>query len=432
MGIWRRMAHRAETAGNVSVAVVGAGFVGRGVVHQLQRSTGMRPALVVNRTVDRAVEAWTMAGHDAADVLTSDDPASLAQAVADGRPAVTPSPQVLPEVSGVDVVVEVTGTMGYAAHAILACLEAGLPVVSYNAEVDATVGHLLHDAARRGGAVYTIADGDQPGVLMRHMEFVTGMGFEIAAALNCKRNLDVHQNPDDSARYSARDGTSLLMTTAFGDGTKMQVENAVVANLTGLVPDCRGMHGVRTTLDSAVGDVLGAVSQRGVVDFTLGGDFAAGVAVIAHAADEEVAAPYLRFLKMGDGPDYLFFRPYHLVHLEVPITIAEVALDGHGLGTPVGPPVADVVAVAKRPLSAGDQLDGIGGFGCYGHADTAERARGFLPVGLSAHARLVKQVAQDDPIPLDAVELDEAADVVRLRQQQDALVAAVSSTSPGR
>lgn len=432
MGIWRRMAQRAETAGNVSVAVVGAGFVGRGIVHQLQRSTGMRPALVVNRTIDRAVQAWTMAGHDAADVVTSDDPALLAQAVADGRPAATRSPQLLPEVSGVDVVVEVTGTMGYAARAILACLEAGLPVASFNAEVDATIGHLLHDAARRGSAVYTIADGDQPGVLMRHMEFVIGMGFEIEAALNCKRNLDVHQNPDVSARYSARDGTSLLMTTAFGDGTKMQVENAVVANLTGLVPDRRGMHGVRTTLDKAVEDVLGAVSQRGVVDFTLGGDFGAGVAVIAHAPDEEVAAPYLRFLKMGDGPDYLFFRPYHLVHLEVPITIAEVALDGHGLGTPVGAPVADVIAVAKRPLSPGDQLDGIGGFGCYGHADTAERARGFLPVGLSAHARVTKPVAQDDPIPLDAVELDETADIVRLRRRQDELVTAPEPTSHGR
>lgn len=423
MGIWQRMEQRAQRR-DVAVAVVGAGFVGRGVVYQLQRSIGMRPALVVNRSVERAVDAFVLAGWPGGDVVVSDDPVTLGEAVGNGRPAVTSSPGALPEVRGVDVVVEVTGAIGYGARTILGCLEGGQDVVSLNAEVDATVGHLLHDTAQRHGAIYTIADGDQPGVLLRLMDFVRGMGFQVTAALNCKRNLDVHQNPDDSARYSARDGTSVLMTTAFGDGTKMQVENAVVANLTGLVPDRRGMHGVRTTLATAVEDVLGTVSHRGVVEFTLGGDFAAGVCVIAHAPDPEVAGPYMRFLKMGEGPDYLFFRPYHLVHLEVPITVAEVVLDRHGLGLPAGSPVADVVAVAKRDLGPGDPLDGIGGFGCYGHVDTVQRAEGLLPVGLSAHARMTRSVRRDEPIPLDAVELDTDADIVRLRRRQDELVTA--------
>ena len=430
MGIWQRMEQRAQSSQEIAVGVIGAGFVGKGVVHQLQRSVGMRPAVVVNRTVDRAVDAFVLAGCARDDVVVSDDPETVTRAVADRRPVATSSPGVLPEVSGIDVVVEVTGAMGYGARAMLGCLEGGLDVVSLNAEVDATVGHLLHDAAKRSGAVYTIADGDQPGVLMRHLEFVEGMGFEITAALNCKRNLNVHQNPDDSAGYSVRDGTSVLMTTAFGDGTKMQVENAVVANLTGLAPDRRGMHGVRTTLATAVDDVLAAVSRRGVVDFTLGGDFAAGVCVIGHAPDPEVAGPYLRFLKMGEGPDYLFFRPYHLVHLEVPITVAEVVLDRHGLGVPVGDPVAEVVAVAKRDLEPGDQLDGIGGFGCYGHVDTVERAAGLLPVGLSAHAQVVKRVERDKAIPLDAVDLDTDADIVRLRRWQDELADAPAPVQP--
>lgn len=426
MGIWHRMEQRALAEPDIAVAVVGAGFAGRGVVYQLERSVGMRPALVVNRTAQRAVDAYVMAGWSPGDVVVSDDPIILGEAVSDGRPAVTSSPEAVPELAGIQMVVEATGALGYGAQAILGCLQAGQDVVSLNAEVDATVGHLLHDTARRNGTVYTIADGDQPGVLLRQLEFVHGMDFEIAAALNCKRNLHVHQNPDDSARYSARDGTSVAMTTAYGDGTKMQVENAVVANLTGLVPDRRGMHGIRTTLATAVQDVLAAVSRRGVVDFTLGGDFAAGVFVIGRAPEPEVAGPYLRFLKMGDGPEYLFFRPYHLVHLELPITVAEVALDRHGLGVPAGEPVAEVVAVAKRDLAAGDQLDGIGGFDCYGHVDTVQRAAGLLAVGLSAHARMTRPVLRDEPIPLDAVELDAGADIVELRRRQDELVAAAT------
>lgn len=265
-----------------------------------------------------------------------------------------------------------------------------------NAEVDATIGYLLDEVARQRGVVYTIADGDQPGVMLRHLEFVEGLGFEIVAAVNCKRNLDVHQTPDDSRGYAARDNTSLLMTTAFGDGTKMNIENAVVANAAGLRPDCRGMNGVRTTLAEAARDIVSALSRWGVVEYTLGGDFAAGVGVVGYADDPEMVQPYMRYFKMGDGPHYFFFRPYHLVHLEVPVTIAEVVLDGIPLRGVDRPPVAEVVAVTKRALRPGDQLDGIGGYTCYGQIDTVEEAAGLLPIGLAERATVVRPVPLDD------------------------------------
>lgn len=147
------------------------------------------------------------------------------------------------------------------------------------------------------------------------------------------------------------------MTTAFGDGTKMQIENAVVANHTGLVPDRRGMHGVRTTIADTVADVMATISRHGVVDYTLGGDFGGGVGVISHAEDAEMIHPYMRYSKMGDGPEYLFFRPYHLLHFELPLAVGEAAIDRQALSVPVGAPVADVVAIAKRDLRAGEQLD---------------------------------------------------------------------------
>lgn len=422
MGIWTRMDRWAAGGGRLDVAVLGAGYVGSGVVHRLERCRGMRAALVVNRSTDRAVAAYRQAGYAPEDVVVSDEPRLLSDAVERGVPAVASRPDVLGHVAGIGAVVEATGALDHGAAAMRACLEAGLDVVSFNAEVDATIGWLLHRLAQQHDVVYTIADGDQPGVMLRQLEFVEGMGFDAVAALNCKRNLDIHQCPDDSAQYSARDRTSLLMTTAFGDGTKMQVENAVVANLTGLRPDRRGMHGVRTTVDRAAVDVVEAISAPGVVEFTLGGDFGAGVGVVGRAPEPEVVRTALRFLKMGDGPDYFFFRPYHLVHFEVPVTLAEVVLDRMGLGQPVGPPVAEVVAMAKRPLSPGEQLDGIGGFCCYGLIDTAEAGQPLLPVGLAANARMVRAVGQDEPVSLDDVELEESAPIVQLWRQQQSLL----------
>ena len=417
------MAEWAAEGRCLAVAVVGAGFIGTGAVYQLERSAWTRPALVVNRTIERGVAAFVRSGCAPSDIVVSDDPARLSEAIAAHRPAVTGSGRLLTEVEGLDVVIEATGTMDYGARIMLGALRAGVDVVSMNAEVDATIGHLLHHSARSSGAVYTVADGDQPGVLLRQIEFVAGMGFEIVAALNCKRNLNLYQNPDDSRAYATRDGTSILMTTAFGDGTKMQIENAVVANCTGLVPDRRGMHGVRTTIADTVADVTAALGRRGVVEYTLGGDFGGGVGVIGYAEEPDMVQPYMRYSKMGDGPDYFFFRPYHLLHFELPLTVAEVAVDRQPLGVPVGAPVAEVVAVAKQDLHPGDQLDGIGGFCCYGHVDAAAEAQGLLPIGLAEHARLTSRVARDEPIALDAVELDEDADMVRLRRQQDALLA---------
>ena len=420
MALLARLADRAAERGDVAVAVVGTGFMGRGLVQQIALTPGMRSALVVARRPEIAVAACTAAGLAAP--VVSDDPAALAEAVAQGTPAVTREPGAAVELTGIDVVVEATGALAYGARVILGALAAGKDVVSLNAELDATIGHLLHGEAERAGGVYSIADGDQPGVLLRQIEFVAGMGLEVVAAVNCKRNLDVHQSPDDSRPYAERDRTSVAMTTAFGDGTKMQIENAVVANLTGLVPDVRGMHGVATTLDRAVADVTAALSRRGVVEYTLGGDFGGGVFVIGRSEDDRVRH-YMRYSKLGDGPEFLFFRPYHLMHFEVPLTIAQAVLDRLPLGRPIGPPVAEAVAMAKRDLRPGDELDGIGGFSCYGHVDTAERAEGYLPIGLAAHGRVVEPVPADQPVPLAAVELDDEADLVRLRARQNALAA---------
>jgi predicted homoserine dehydrogenase-like protein len=381
----------------------------------------MRPALIVNRSTDRACRAFADAGHEVDAVVVSSDPDVLSAAIKDARPAAAPSPEVLPVLREIDLVIEATGALEHGARVIIDALRAGRDVVSMNAELDATVGYLLHNEAQRSGAVYTIGDGDQPGVLLRQLDFVAGMGLDIVAAVNCKRNLDVHQTPDDSRQYAARDSTSVHMTTAFGDGTKMQIENAVVANLSGLVPDVRGMHGVETTVAQAAADIMSVLSRRGVVEYTLGGDFGGGVGVVGHS-DDPLVAPYMRYGKLEGESEWFFFRPFHLLHFEVPMTIADVVLDRQPLGAPPGPPAAEVVAVAKRDLRAGETLDGIGGYTCYGVVDTIDGAAGLLPIGLAQHATLRGRVRRDEPVPLDAVELDEEAPLVGLRRRQDELV----------
>jgi predicted homoserine dehydrogenase-like protein len=184
------------------------------------------------------------------------------------------------------------------------------------------------------------------------------------------------------------------------------------------------MHGVPTSLERALPDVLGAISTTHVVEYTLGGDFGAGVFVIGRPPDPAFVQRALRFFKMGDGPDYLFFRPYTMVHFEMPLSIAEVVLDHAPLWSPAQPPVADVIAVAKHDLAAGVDLDGIGGHHCYGQIDTISGASGMLPIALAEHARLTRPVKADDPIPLDAVDLDDSAIIVQLRAQQDSLLTA--------
>jgi predicted homoserine dehydrogenase-like protein len=398
----------------ITVAVVGAGFVARGLLHRLARRASMAPPLVASRRTQPAVDALRRAGYESQELVISDDADTLSDAVANRRPAVTSDAQVLPEVRGLAVVVEATGAMEHGTRVILAALRSKRHVVSMNAEVDAHIGHRLEAVADGEGVTYTIADGDQPGVLLRMIDEARQLGLEPAVALNCKRNLDVHQNRDDSRPYAERDGTSVEMTTSFGDGTKMHIENVVTANLSGLLPPPLGTPGVRTELARVADDVRAAGIPEGSVHYTLGGDFGGGVAILARSHDPEFDGPYLRYGKLGDGPWYPLFRPYHLIHMEVPTTIEQVHAGGPALGHRTDEPVASCVAVAKRDLTPGTPLDGIGGDTCYGVAASRDDASGLLPIGLSQHATVRRSVAVDQPIARDDVDLDGDAFIVQL------------------
>jgi predicted homoserine dehydrogenase-like protein len=418
----KRREARAEP---VRTGVIGAGFMGKGLVYQLSKMPGMRPSLVVNRSLDKAVAAYVESGFKREHILISDDPARLAAAVAENRPAVSTEPEIAGRVATLDVVIEATGAVELGAREALSCIRNKKHFISLNAETDGTIGCLLKRKADDAGSVYSNSDGDQPGVIMRMVEYCEGCGFDVLAAVNCKGFMNVRATPDSIMEWAVKQRTSPRMTGAFTDGTKMNIEQNVVCNATGLVPARRGMIGVKTDQKNAVRDfeATGALptrpGQAGIVDFTLGGDFGGGIFIIARGKNREFVQPYLKYLKMGEGPNYMFFRPYHLCHIETPLSAAEAVVYGEPTIAPRGRPVAHTVAIAKRDLKSGEALDGIGGFNQYGQLEVAARSLGLLPIGLAEGVRLGRAIKQDQPIPIDAVELDESSLLVRLWREQE-------------
>jgi predicted homoserine dehydrogenase-like protein len=383
----------------------------------------MRPSLIVNRTIDSAIAAYRAAGVDPREVLVSNDARLLDAAVLDNRPAVATQPGIAGSLTSIDVIIGATSDIAHSVHEALSAIDQGKHFISMGGEADGAFGCLLAARAEAAGVIYSNADGDQPGVLMRIAEYCATLGFEVVAAINCKGFMDVSATPDSIADWAARQNTSRRMTCAFTDGTKMNLEQTIVSNATGLVPLRRGMTGVRTDLAHAIGDfeAAGLLSSRGIVDYTIGGDFGSGVFVIARSEDPQFAQPYLQYLKMGDGPNYLFFRPNHLCHMETPLSAAEAVIYGEPTVRQRRAPVAHTVAVAKRDLCADAVLDGVGGYNQYGEIDTAERAEGLLPIGLTDGVRITRFVKRGDPISLDCVELDDRSPLTRLWQEQQRL-----------
>lgn len=423
MTTWARFARFVEERERpVRVGVAGAGTVGAEVVRQVQSTPGMELGVVVNRTVERAAQALKVAGLRDDQVAVAETPDRARAAAAAGRVVVSAVPDPLWDLDDLDVVVELTGAVGHGFRLMRRVLERGRHVVSMNAECDALLGPSLHATAARSGAVYTLADGDQPGVLFRLVDEVRGFGMEVVAALNCKRHLDVHQSPTDGEGYAGRDATSLRMTTAFGDGTKLQVEQACVANALGFEVLREGMTGLSSSLADLAQDLQPHAEAAGgpFVDYTLGGDFGAGVVVVGRLAGggDEEQRTRLRMLKMGHGPLYTFFRPWHLVAFEVPTTVAGVAMDRLPLASPPGPATARVVARAKRDLSPGRALDGQGGFDLYGVCAPEGAAEDRPPIGLLDEAVVQRGVEQDAPLTWRDVEVVDEQLLAAWREQE--------------
>ncbi|MVN87139.1 NAD(P)-dependent oxidoreductase [Deinococcus sp. HMF7620] len=421
-----------EAAGTpVRVGMIGAGFMGRGVANQIVNSVpGMRLVAISNRTLAGARRAYAEAGMEEVREVTGQ--AALEDAIRAGRPVVTEDARLLCRAEGIDCLIDVTGDVEFGAQVTVEAIAHHKHMVTMNAELDATVGPLLKVMAERAGVIFTAADGDQPGVQMNLYRFVRSLGLTPLLCGNIKGLQDPYRTPTTQQAFAERWGQNPYMVTSFADGTKISFEQAIVANGTGLRVSQRGMRGLDFPghVDDlrALYDVDELRACGGVVDYVVGARPGPGVFVYA-AHDDPRQRHYLNLYKLGEGPLYSFYTPYHLCHFEVPLSAARVVLFGDAVLQALGGPVVDVVTTAKRALKAGETIDGLGGYMTYGQCENADvtAAQRLLPMGLAAGARLRWDLPQDHVLTYDDVVLPPDQLAGRLRAEQDALFAPASA-----
>ena len=421
----RALRKRADEGNPIRVALVGAGFQGRGFVNQVVNSVpGMEVAAIVNRTTERAERAYREAGVERFEQV--DDAAGLDKHIETGVPVVTSNWAAVTESERIDAIVEATGQVEYGAHVVTSAIDHGKHTVLLNAELDGTVGPLLKTRADAAGVVCSGADGDQPAVEMNLYRFVRGIGVTPLLMGNIKGLQDEHRNPTTQEGFAKRWGQDPYMVTSFADGTKVSYEQALVANATGMTVAKRGMLGYDHDghVDELTRrfDVDQLRQLGGIVDYVVGSKPGPGVFCLG-THDDPKQRHYLELYKLGKGPLYSFYTPWHLCHFEVHNSVARAVLFGDAAITPLGGPLVEVVTTSKTDLQAGSVLDGLGGYCTYGVAERADVAsqQRLLPMGVAEGCRLKCNVPRDAVLTYDDVELPADRLIDRLREEQGAL-----------
>jgi predicted homoserine dehydrogenase-like protein len=406
----------------VKLALVGAGYIGRGTTLQIEKYLpGMRVVAISNRTISQAARSYTEAGIESYNTVETVN--QLEDSIDRGQYAISGNAQLLCEADGIDCIIEATGDVEFSAGVAIKALQHQKHVVLMNAELDATLGPILKVYADKAGVVVTNADGDQPGVMMNLFRFVESIGHDPVLVGNIKGLQDHYRTPETQKKYAAQYGITPNMATSFADGTKISMENAVVANATGFKVGQRGMYGPECAhVKEAVNLFpMDQMLNGGLIDYILGAEPSPGVFVLGYN-DHPIRKAYMNHFKMGDGPLYVFYVPYHLPHIEVPLTAARAVLFQDAAVTPISGPVCDVITIAKRDLKAGEVLDGIGGFTCYGTIENSDvcRTDDLLPMGLSEGCRLTIDIPRDQALTYGDVIVPEGrlCDALRTEQNQ--------------
>ena len=406
----------------IRVGLLGAGFMAQGLTNQIRNSVpGMELVAIYSRKPEKAMEVFRYAGAE--DSVLTGDLGELEDAARSGRPVVTEDAALLCQSEHVDAIMDVTGSVELGARVALEAFAHGKHFVAMNAELDATIGPILHRYANRDGVQFSACDGDEPGLQMNLYRWVRGLGLEPRVMGNVKGLQDPYRNPDTQRGFAEQWGQNPAMVTSFADGSKISFEQTIVANATGAKVLQRGMsRGVPfdgSPLDlPSLYDAEEVRAVGSIVDYTVGPAFVKIFCLAEHADPKQ--RHYLNLYKMGEGPLYPLWVPYHLPHFEAPSSIARVVLFADNVAPPVAGPQVEVCAVAKRDLRAGETLDEYGMFMTYGEAANAEEmsAGRYLPEGLVEGCSLLRDVAKDDVVTYDDVELPAGRVADRLRAEQ--------------
>ena len=406
----------------IRVAMVGAGFMGQGLTNQIVNSIpGMQMVAVQNRHLEKALHVFRYSGMQ--NIVEATTQVQLESAIRAGKPVVTEDAFLLARSEQVDVLVDVTGSVEFGAHVVLEAFNYGKDVVLMNAELDATIGPILQVHAKKHGVIMSACEGDEPGEQINLYRWVNGLGLIPRVLGNIKGLQDPYRNPTTQRGFAERWGQNPAMVTSFADGSKISFEETIVANATGFVVKSPGMsRGLEYNDDiTKIGKLYDIDELRrlgGIVDYVVGTPLTKVYCLAEHTDPKQ--RHYLNLYKMGEGPLYSFFIPYHLVHFEVPNAIARVVLFRDPVVQPLAGPVVEVCSLAKRDLNEGEILDDYGMYMTYGEAVNADQMckNRYLPEGLVEGCKLKRSIKKDATITYDDVVLpvNRLADKLRAEQ----------------
>jgi predicted homoserine dehydrogenase-like protein len=426
IGLYNKLNKLQEDNKNIKVSIIGAGLMGKGLVSQMMLVKGMIPSLVVSNKISDAVEAYTLAGVSRNDIVVAKTLSEINVAMESNKYVVTDITEYGTKGNLIDVVVDATGVPNAGAKIAMDSINNKKHIVMLNVEADTVIGPILNKLAKEAGVVYTGTAGDEPGSVKEIFDFAETTGFEVLAIGKGKNNpIDYNATPDSVREKALKSKLNPKKLASFVDGTNTMVEMAAMANSTGFIPDIRGGYGPTTTVDNlpqvySLKEDGGILDKYKIVDYAHG--IAPGVFVIVTTSLPQVHHE-MQFLKMGPGPNYVLYRPYHLTSLETPISIARAYLYNEPTIAPkYNKPVAEVITMAKKDLKAGERLDGMGEYTILGSIDTYEVAKkeNLVPIGLIDNNTIVKRdIKKGEFITYDMVELDTTTEIYKLRNIQD-------------
>ena len=388
----------------IRIGLVGMGAMGKGLLYQCRVTPGMECVAMADLIPERAIRCAEMEGIPYKVVHSA---AEMEDAIRGGFTAICADGDLVARCTQAEVLVEASSAIGPAGAYTVTALETGKHAVMMNAEADLIFGPYLMDLAHRRGLVYTSCDGDQHGVIRHLVNDLELWGFDLVMAGNIKGFLDRYSNPTKIIPEADKRNLDYKMATAYTDGTKLNIEMALVANAMNLRTRTPGMTGPKAgTVQEAMRLFdFAAIRAEGsaCVDYILGAEPGGGVYAIGFC-EHPYQRSMMEYYKMGPGPFYLFYRPYHLCHVEAMECIVDAVVDGSSLLEPVYGFRTNVFAYAKRDLRAGEMLDGIGGYACYGLIDNCQDTHPGLPICLAEDVALRRDIARDSPILLSHVD----------------------------
>lgn len=424
-----KLKQRQEEGKIIKMGIIGAGQMGKGLVSQVSLMKGMTPAIISDHTLEKAIEAYKIANIHETDIAVARNVNEADQAIAKGKFVACEDFNIVNEASLVDVVVDSTGNTDSGALIAMGAIKNGKHIIMLNVETDVTIGHILKRHADNAGVVYTGSAGDEPGAVKELYDFADAIGLEVLVIGKGKNNkVDLDCNPTTVYEEATARGIAPKMLASFKDGTKTMVEMTCMSNATGFLPDIRGAHGAKANLDN-ICEILSLKKDGGILNNYKTIEYIDGVApgvFVIVTTDLSQIHHEIQYLKIGKGPNYCLFRPFHLCSLETPITAARaviyheptiIALDGK--------PISETITIAKRDLKAGEYLDGIGGYCVYGSFENYETAKNenIVPIGIiNKNTKVIKDIKKGSAVTYEHLQFDEHSPVYKMRKEQERVI----------